>query len=237
MGRQWMHAKREVNAAKRAKVVTKLVREITISAKTGAPDPAMNPRLGLAVEAARKFSVSNDTIQRAIKKGSGTGGDGVELDSITFEGMGPHNVAVIVEAMTDNRNRTVPEMRNLFTARGQFGTKVMFLFDHMGLIDAVHEGADLDAETAAIEAGAQDVELTAEGGEDKTSARFFTNREDLYAVAAALRNAGWEVNLAELGYRAKERVHLDDEQRAQVESFLAELDDHDDVQNFYSAID
>jgi YebC/PmpR family DNA-binding regulatory protein len=236
MGRQWMHAKREVNAAKRAKVVTKLVREITIAAKTGTPDPAFNPRLGLAVEAARKFSVSNDTIQRAIKKGAGGGGDGVELDSITFEGMGPHNVAVIVEAMTDNRNRTVPEIRNLFAEYGQFGSKVMFLFDHVGIIDATHEGAGYDAETAAIEAGAQDLEVVP-GGDEKTAARFFTNREDLYTVSKALQAGGWEVTQAELGYRAKDKVQLSDEQRAEVEEFLAELDDHDDVQRFFSAID
>ena len=106
MGRQWLHSKKEVNANKRAKITSKLVREIMVAAKMGVPDPAMNPRLSLAVDAARKQSVSNDVIGRAIKKGSGTGDDAVNYELVTYEGMAPHNVPLIVECLTENRNRT-----------------------------------------------------------------------------------------------------------------------------------
>ena len=122
MGRQWLHKNREITANKRAKIVTKLVREITVAAKMGVPDPAMNPRLALAVEAARKQSVANDTIKRAIQKGSGTGPDSVDFELVTFEGMAPHNVPLIVECMTDNRNRTAPDIKSLWKG-GQFGMR------------------------------------------------------------------------------------------------------------------
>src|SRR5574341_658591 len=157
MGRQWLHKKREINASKRAKLTSKLVREITMAARLGAPDPDMNPRLAVAVEAARKQSVANDTIARAIQKGSGKGGESAALELITFEGMSPQGVPVIVECLTDNRNRTAPDMRALFRA-GRFGVKVMFLFEHLGIVEATHAPPGLDVEAAAIEAGAQDVE-------------------------------------------------------------------------------
>ena len=233
MGRQWLQKNREINANRRAKVVTKLVREITIAAKMGSPEVDMNPRLALAVEAARKFSVSNDTIARAIKKGSGQGGESVNLDLVTFEGMAPHKVPVIVECMTDNRNRTAPDIRSLWKD-GQFGSKVMFLFEHVGIVEASRTGA-VDAEAAAIEAGAQDLEV-AEAEAGQTSARFFTDRKDLDAVAQALRQAGWSVTAADLGYVAKDPVELPAAQRAEVETFLERLDDHDDVHRIYAAL-
>src|SRR6185503_4657600 len=174
MGRQWLQKKREINANKRAKINSKLVREITMAAKLGAPDPALNARLAVAVEAARKLSVTNDTIARAIKKGSGQGGDSANFELVTFEGMSPQNVPVIVECLTDNRNRTAPDMRALFK-NGRFGAKVLFLFDHLGIIEATHETVGLDIEAAAIEAGAQDVEALEEGdarAAEGTGARF-----------------------------------------------------------------
>jgi YebC/PmpR family DNA-binding regulatory protein len=231
MGRQWLQKKREINANKRARITSKLVREITVAAKMGAADPGMNPRLAVAVEAARKQSVSNDVIARAIKKGSGDGGDGVDLELVTFEGMSPQNVPVIVECLTDNRNRTAPDMRALFRA-GQFGTKVMFFFDHVGLIEASHETAGLDLEEVAIEAGAQDVEPEA-APESGSSGRFVTAPADLDAVTTALRTAGWTVTLSELGYRAKEPQQLDDEARAALDAFLEPIDDHDDCHRIY----
>jgi YebC/PmpR family DNA-binding regulatory protein len=234
MGRQWLQKNREINANRRAKVVSKMVREITIAAKMGVADVDMNPRLALAVEAARKFSVSNDTIARAIKKGSGQGGETINLELVTYEGMAPHKVPVIVECMTDNRNRTAPDIRSLWKD-GQFGSKVMFLFEHVGIVEASHEGEGVDAEGAAIEAGAQDVEA-AEGGEEQTAARFFTDRKDLDAVAAALRQAGWKVSAADLGYVAKDPVELPAEQRSEVEAFLERIDDHDDVHRIYAAL-
>jgi YebC/PmpR family DNA-binding regulatory protein len=235
LGRQWLQKNREINAAKRGKLFTKLVREISVAAKSGVPDPAMNARLAVAVEAARKQSVPNDTIQRAIKKGAGLLGEKMELDLVTFEGMGPHRVPVIVECLTDNRNRTAPEMRTLFKA-GTLGTKVAFLFDHVGIVEATHASAGLDLEAAAIEAGAQEVEPLENVPEGQSGARFFTERADLDAVTKSLRQAGWSVTASEMGYHPKNPVDLDAASRAEVEEFLEAIDDHDDVHRVYAAI-
>ena len=235
MGRQWLHSKKEVTANRRAKITTKLVREITVAAKMGVPDPEMNPRLALAVDAARKQSVSNDTIARAIKKGSGQGEDAVNYELVTYEGMAPHNVPVIVECMTDNRNRTAPEIRSLWRD-GQFGSKVTFLFENRGIIEATIEKEGVDREEAAIEAGAQDVEALENTPEEQTGARFFTDRTDLYQVADALKKLGWSVASAELGYVAKDKVELDAKARESVEGFLERLDDNDDVHRVYAAL-
>ena len=234
MGRQWLQKKREINANKRAKITSKLVREITVAAKMGAADPALNARLEVAVEAARKQSVANDTIARAIKKGSGQGGDSTHFELVTFEGMAPENVPVVIECLTDNRNRTAPDMRMLFRD-GQFGAKVMFLFDHVGIVEATHATAGLDREAAAIEAGAQDVEALEDAGEELTGARFFTEPADLDAVTGALRAAGWSVTQSEMGYRPKDKLELPGEKRAAVESFLEAIDDHDDCHRIYTA--
>jgi len=233
MGRQWLQKKREINANKRAKITSKLVREITVAAKMGAPDPSMNPRLAVAVEAARKQSVPNDVIDRAIKKGSGKGSDTVELELVTFEGMSPQNVPVIVECLTDNRNRTAPDMRALFRD-GQFGTKVMFFFDAVGIVEATHDTEGFDLETVAIESNAQDVEPL-EGIDEGSGGRFFTDPKDLDLVASALRESGWSVTTAEMGYRPKERAQLAPEDQQSLENFLEAIDDHDDSHRIYSA--
>lgn len=233
MGRQWLQKKREINAAKRGKIFTKLVREITVAAKAGVPDPAMNARLAVAVEAARKASVPNDTIARAIKKASG--GEGAELELVTFEGFAPHKVPVIVECMTDNRNRTAPDMRVLFR-NGQMGAKVAFFFDHVGIVEATHEGQTMDLESVAIEAGAQNVEPLEHPPEDHVGARFFTDRTDLDAVTSVLRKGGWSVTASEMGYVAKEPMELPEDQRKDVEAFLEAIDDHDDCHRIYTAL-
>jgi YebC/PmpR family DNA-binding regulatory protein len=235
MGRQWLQKKREINANKRAKIGSKLVREITVAAKSGMPDPAMNARLAVAVEAARKQSVSNDTIARAIQKGSGQGKDAAVFELVTFEGMTPQGVPVIVECLTDNRNRTAPDIRALFR-NGQFGAKVMFFFEAVGIIEATHESAGLDRESVAIEVGAQDVEALESAGEDVTGARFYTERGDLDGVTHALRSAGWSVTQSEMGYRPKETTVLEPEKRAAVETFLEHIDDHDDCHRIYTTL-
>lgn len=235
MGRQWLHAKKEVTANKRASITTKLVREITVAAKTGAPDPAHNPRLEVAVEAARKQSVSNDVIQRAIKRGAGGGADAAQMELVTIEGYAPHNVPVVVECLTDNRNRTAPDMRMLFR-EGQFGSKVMFLFDHVGIIEATREGEGRDLEEAAIEAGAQDVEKLEDLDDETSGGRFYTSPTDLDLVSKALRAARWAVTKAEMGYKPKDLVALDDGQRAEVVAFLRAIDDHDDCHRVYAAL-
>jgi len=233
MGRQWLQKKREINANKRAKINSKLVREITMAAKKGSPDPGLNASLAVAVEAARKQSVSNDTIARAIKKGSGQGADSASFELVTFEGMSPQSVPVIVECLTDNRNRTAPDMRALFK-NGRFGVKVLFLFHHLGIVEATHEESGLDLEGVAIEAGAQDVEAL-EGIEEGSGGRFFTEPTDLDAVTSALRAAGWSVTTSEMGYRPKEKAQLTSEERAKLEGFLEPIDDHDDCHRIYTA--
>jgi YebC/PmpR family DNA-binding regulatory protein len=235
MGRQWLQKNREINANRRAKVVTKLVRDITVAAKSGVPDVAMNARLEAAVEAARKFSVSNDVIARAIKKASGQGGDAVAYELVAYEGMAPFKVPVIVECMTDNRNRTAPDIRSLFKD-GQFGAKVMFLFEHVGIVEATHATAGLDREAAAIEAGAQNVEPLEGADEETTGARFITDRADLDAVTRALRKAGWTVTQSEMGYVPKEKMTLPQDQRQAVLEFLDRIDEHDDCHRIYTAL-
>jgi YebC/PmpR family DNA-binding regulatory protein len=235
MGRQWLQKNREITGARRGRIFTKLIREITVAAGKGLPDPAMNSRLAVAVEAARKQSLPNDTIQRAINKGAGISGPKVDLELVTFEGFAPHKVAVIVECMTDNRNRTSPDIKSLFKA-GQFGARVGFLFEHVGIVEATHDGAGLDVEAAAIEAGAQNVEPLEKAPEDSTGARFFTERADLDAVTTALRGAGWSVTTSEIGYVPKDTVDLGPAERADVEAFLEAIDDHDDVHRIWAAL-
>jgi YebC/PmpR family DNA-binding regulatory protein len=236
MGRQWLQKNREIAGAKRGKIFTKLLRDIAVAAGRGVPDPDMNARLGVAVEAARKQSVPNDSIKRAIMKGSGQLGPKDELQLVTFEGFAPHKVPVIVECMTDNRNRTAPDMRTLFDMGGTFGSKVGFLFEHVGLVEATHEGEGLDVEAAAIEAGAQNVEPLENAEEGRTGARFIAERTDLDAVTTALRAAGWSVTTSELGYVAKDPVDPPAEHRKEIEEFLERIDDHDDVHRVYVAL-
>src|SRR5881396_2594905 len=196
MGRQWLHAKREVAGLKKGQATGKLVKEIMVAAKLGGADPAGNARLAAVVEKARKQSVSRDVIERAVKKGAGVGGEKLELEQIVFEGYAPHKVPVIVEVQTDNKNRTAPEIRVLFK-RGQLGApgSNKFLFDHVGLVEAHHPDANADAEAAAIEAGANEVEpLTSEQNDDipegATGGRFLADRSSVHAVSKWLSQNG-----------------------------------------------
>src|SRR5262245_53877435 len=209
MGAQWKQAGREANAQKRGQMVVKLVREIMVAAKLGGPDPDLNARLAAAVEKARKASVYRDTIERAIKKGSGLTDEKVVFELVTYEGFAPHKVPVIVECLTDNRNRTAPEIRKLFQAGtlGQPGS-VGFFFNHRGVVEATHPDANRDDEGDAIEAGAQEIEpLEAdEVPEGRKGARFVTEIKELDAVSKALRTAGWNVIASEIRYLAKNFV-------------------------------
>ena len=239
MGAQWKQAGREANAQKKGQLVVKLVREIMVAAKLGGPDPDLNARLAAAVEKARKASVYRDTIERAIKKGAGIGDEKVEYELITYEGFAPHKVPVIVECLTDNRNRTAPEIRRLFQAGslGQPGS-VGFFFNHVGVVEATHPDKSRDADTDAIEAGAQEVEpLEAdEIPEGEKGARFITEIKDLDAVSKALKAAGWKIIASEIRYLAKNFTELSDAARKNVSDFLNALDDHDDVHHVYAAI-
>src|SRR5438477_13198226 len=140
-------------------MVVKLVREIIVAAKLGGADPDLNARLAAAVEKASKSSVTRDTIERAVKKGAGLTDEKVVFELVTYEGFAPHKVPIVVECLTDNRNRTAPEIRNLFKAGslGQPGS-VAFFFNHLGVVDATHPDGHRDAEGDAIEAGAQEID-------------------------------------------------------------------------------
>ena len=242
MGRQWLQAKREVAGLKKGQAIGKLVKEIMVAAKLGGADPAGNARLFAACEKARKASVSRDVIERAIKKGSGTGAEKLEMEHVVFEGYAPHKVPVIVEVLTDNNNRTAPELRVLFK-KGQLGApgSNKFLFDHVGLVEAYHADASTDIEAAAIEAGAQNVEpLSHSDSEDipadTAGARFFTERTDLHAVSQWLSQNGWTVTTSELGYVAKMFPELSETDRAEAGEFLQTLEDHDDVHRVWAAL-
>lgn len=242
MGRQWLQAKREVAGLKKGLMVGKMVKEIMVASKLGGPEPAANARLFAAVEKARRASVTRDVIERAIKKGAGIGGEKLLLDHVVFEGYTPHKVPVIVEVMTDNNNRTAPEMRLLFK-KGQLGApgSNKFLFDHVGLVEAHHPDAAADIEAAAIEAGAQNVEPLAHAENDDipegvTGARFISERADLHTVSQWLAQNGWTVVTSELGYVAKNFPELTDEQRTEVGEFLHALDDNDDVHRVWAAL-
>jgi YebC/PmpR family DNA-binding regulatory protein len=238
MGAQWKHAGRQANASKRGAVFGKLVKEIVVSAKMGDPNPDNNSRLRAAVEAARKVSCPRDTIERAIKKGAGLLDEQVTYELITYEGFAPHNVPLIVECLTENRNRTASDIRVLFR-KGQLGSSgaVAWMFDRLGVVEATREGS-FDPEEAAIEAGAQNLEaLEAEDvPAGSTGARFFCEPTDLNAVTKALSAMGWVVTLTELSYLAKTKVELDEEQHKEVVQFLGSIDDNDDVHRIYTAI-
>jgi YebC/PmpR family DNA-binding regulatory protein len=239
MGAQWKQAGREANAQKRGQVVNKLVREMIVAAKLGGADPELNPRLAAAVEKAKKASVTRDTVERAIKKGAGLTDEKVNFELVTYEGFAPHKVPVVVECLTDNRNRTAPEIRHLFLSGslGQPGS-VSFFFKHLGVVEATHTELTRDLETDAIEAGAQEVEpLEAEETPSGTKgARFLTETKDLDAVSKALKAAGWNVVAAEMRYIAKNTVQLSEAARKEVSQFLNDLDDHDDVHRVYAAL-
>ncbi|CAN5480278.1 YebC/PmpR family DNA-binding transcriptional regulator [soil metagenome] len=243
MGRQWLHAKREVAGLRKGQVTGKLVKEIMVAAKLGGgADPGGNARLAAVVEKARKASVSRDVIERAIKKGAGIGDEKLELEHVVFEGYAPRKVPVIVEILTDNKNRTAPEIRVLFK-RGQLGApgSNKFLFDHVGLVEAHHADPAADIEAAAIEAGAQEVEpLTTEQNDDipagAAGARLTTAAGDLHAVSQWLSQNGWTVVTSELGYVAKSFPELSEDARTQVGEFLQTLEDHDDVHRVWAGV-
>ncbi len=238
MGAQWKQAGREAHAHKRGQLVAKFVREIMIAAKLGGADPDLNARLAAALEKARKASVTRDTIDRAIKKGAGLTGEKIELETVVYEGYAPHKVAVVVECLTDNRNRTAPEIRSLFRA-GALGApgSVAFFFNRLGVVEATHADGARDAESDAIEAGAQEVEPLEEEETPpgRKGARFLTGVKELDAVGRALKAAGWQIVAAELRHVAKEFKPLEGAAHAEVVEFLNALDDHDDVHRVYAA--
>ena len=242
MGRQWLHAKRLVAGLKKGRTTGKLVREISVAAKMGGADLSSNARLFTAVEKAKKDSVTKDAIQRAINKGAGIGDEKLVMEHVVYEGRAPHNVPLIVEVYTDNVNRTAPEIRVLFK-KGQLATTGAnkFLFDHVGLVEAHHLDANIDRETAAIEAGANEVEiLTHEQNDDipkeAAGAKFICERTEVANVSKWLAANGWTVVTSEIGYVPKQFPELTEAQQGEVGEFLQSLDEHDDVHRVWAAV-
>ena len=232
MGAQWKAKGKELAANAKGRAFGKLAKDIMIAARAGA-DPASNARLRMVVEQARKISMPKDTLERAIKKGAGLTGEAVNFEHVIYEGFAPHRVPLMVECLTDNVNRTAPEMRVLFR-KGQLGTSgsVAWGFDHVGMIEAEPTGAGADAELAAIEAGAQDFEP----GDEEGTTLFLTDAADLDLVSRALATHGFTVLSAKLGYKPKNPVNpasLNAQQLEEVESFLSAIDANDDVQNVF----
>lgn len=220
--------------AKRGRMFAKVIREITVSAKSGLPDPAFNPRLRAAVTSARQMNMPRDTIERAIKKAAGAGGSDDYVE-VRYEGYGPAGVAVIVETLTDNRNRTASDVRTAFNkSGGALGetNSVSFLFSRLGVIRYPASAAsEDDMLEAAIEAGADNVESTAEGHEITTPV------EDFFAVRDAMEARFGAPEEAKLDWRPSMTVTLDEDRATTLLKLLDALEDNDDVQNVYANFD
>jgi YebC/PmpR family DNA-binding regulatory protein len=224
-----MHRKGKQDAV-RSKLFSKLGREITVAAKMGMPDPNMNPRLRAAILAAREENMPKDNIERAIKKASG--GDAETYDEVRYEGYAPGGVAVIIEALTDNRNRTAGEVRSYFTKAGgalaETGA-VSFMFDRVGVIEyAKTIGSEDDVMEAAIEAGADDV------ASQEDIYEIITSLEGLRDVQKALETRFGEAKKASLVWRPQNTINVDDEAGEKILKLIGSLEDNDDVQNVFA---
>jgi len=220
--------------ARRARAFAKLIREITVSARQGLPDPAANPRLRAAVQAARVANMTRDTVDRAIKRAAAPG-PGEDYAEVRYEGYGPHGIAIIVETLTDNRNRTAADLRSMFSkAGGAMGetNSVAFQFEHVGIITYPAAVATEEAMLeAAIEAGGDDVESTADSHEIRTA------MADLFAVRDALEAVFGPADSAKLEWRPQTTIELDEERARDVLKLIDALDEHDDVQTVYANFD
>src|SRR6202521_3555249 len=224
-----MHRKGRQDAVK-SKLFSKLAREITVAAKMGMPDPAMNARLRAAIISARAENMMKDSIDRAIKKA--LGGDTEAYDEIRYEGYGPGGVAIIVEVLTDNRNRTASDVRSYFTKTGGHLAEtgaVSFMFDHVGVVEFDAKAAsEDDMLDAAIEAGADDVASTSSGHE------VYVEQDRLREAARGVEARYGEPRKAALVWKPQSTIGLDDEQGEKLLRLIETLEDRDDVQNVYA---
>jgi YebC/PmpR family DNA-binding regulatory protein len=233
---KWANIQHRKNSqdAKRGKIFTKLIREITVASRMGGPDAASNPRLRAAIDKALINNMTRDTVERAIKRGSGAQ-DGANVEEVRYEGYGPGGVAVLVECMTDNRNRTVGDVRHAFTkCGGNLGTdgSVAYLFTKAGVLN-YPTGSDEDRiMEVALEAGARDI-VSADDG----FIEVLTGADDFETVKQALLDAGLAPETAEVTMRASTATELDAETAPKMVKLLDMLEDLDDVQNVYSNAD
>jgi len=233
---KWATIKRKKAAtdAARGKVFTKIIKEITISARDGGGDPAGNPRLRLAIASAKSSNMPQDNITRAIKKGTGEL-EGVHYEEITYEAYAPHGVAVMIECVTDNRNRTVAELRHLISKHngnlGESGS-VAWMFERKGVVTIAKENhSEDDVMEVILEAGADDL---------KTEEEFFeviSSIENFEKVRKALEDKKYKIESASLQQLAKQMVQLDEKGAADIVKFLEVVEEHDDVQNIFSNAD
>jgi YebC/PmpR family DNA-binding regulatory protein len=235
---KWSTIKHKKGAAdaKRGKLFSKLSRSIMVAAKEGGADPGTNLALQNAIEKARSYSMPKDNIDRAIAKGTGEGADGATFESVVYEGYGPEGVAVIVEALTDNRNRTAADVRHLFSKHGgNLGTTgaVAWQFERRGIVLVPSEGVDEDELFMAVaDAGADDVE------QDGSVFQVSSTPEQLQAVRHAVEQAGFTIDSAELSMVPKVTVAIEDDATAKKVVRLVEaLEDNDDVQDVYANFD
>ncbi len=226
--------KKAANDRKRGKIWTKLIREVTVAARQGGGDPGSNPRLRLALDKANANNMPKDTIKRAVDRGAG-GGDGDNYDEIRYEGYGPGGTAVIVECMTDNRNRTASEVRHAFTKHGgNLGTdgSVAYMFNKQGVISFA-PGIDEDSVMeAALESGAEDVLINDDGSID-----VLTAPDELETVKQGMESEGLKPDNAEQTFRASTTAQLDQETAEKLMRMVETLEDLDDVQEVYSNAD
>ncbi len=233
---KWSQIKRQkgANDAKRGALFTKLAREIITAARQGGGDQDVNYRLRMAVDKAKANSMPAENIKRAIERATGSGADAEQYEEVTYEGLGPANVAVIVAAMTDNRNRTASEIRSVFSKSGGSLSNVAWQFEQKGIISVPLNGSDPDeVSLAAIDAGASDVSTPDAGAIVVT-----TEPADLEAVRRKLAASGFEADSAELSMEPTTTVDIADEKTAkQVLVFMERLEELDDVQNVYANFD
>jgi YebC/PmpR family DNA-binding regulatory protein len=233
---KWANIKHRKGAqdAKRAKIFTRLIREITVAARQGGGDAEANPRLRSAITTARGSNMPNDTIERAIKKGTGELGD-VIIEEVNYEGYGPGGVAILVECQTDNKNRTTAEVRHVFSKyNGNLGANgcVSYIFDRKGMIVVDGERCDPDtAMDAAIEAGAEDVEV------DEGIITVTTAMEDLHAVSKALSEAGLPITSSELAQIPNTTVKVEEGEATTLMKLITHMDDLDDVSQVFANFD
>jgi YebC/PmpR family DNA-binding regulatory protein len=231
---KWSTIKRKKGAAdaKRGQIFTKLAREITVAARAGLPDPEANVRLRLAVQKARAENMPKENIDRAIERGSGGADGGAHFEEIYYEGYGPGGTALMIQAQTDNRNRTVGEVRAVLTrAGGTLGESgsVGWMFDHVGLISVdARQGDPDELQLVAIDAGADDIEV------EDGAVEVFTQPQDLHRVQDELAKAGFAVESAELIMKPKTRMDAEPEAAVKAIRLLEKLEDLDDVQQVYT---
>jgi YebC/PmpR family DNA-binding regulatory protein len=226
--------KKAVVDARRGQQFTKLARAITVAAKEGGGDPEGNSALALAVQKARDASMPKDNIERAIAKGTGEGSDGEQIETVLYEGYGPGGVALLIEAVTDNRNRTGAEIRHLFSKHGgSLGEpgSVSYLFDKQGVVVVDATRYDEDDLIPAIDAGALDISV------DEDVFEVITEPGDLVAVRDALVDAGVEIEAAELSQRPKSRVPVDEADATKLLRLIDALEESDDVSAVYANYD